>query len=443
MGSAIQLDQIGAKIQGDDLKFERDNVADLLGRTSTNFPGAQPVSFARHHLHELETVDYFLCEKTDGVRCLLFLNQFPGPDGLPVESHFLIDRKNDYYYLSDTQLHLPKLKDDPASFHIGTLLDGELVLQRRRDGSHRLAYLIFDLLALDGESLMDRPFDKRYGRAEGLVIKPFKAFAADPRFAADVADMKFDVQLKKMETPYATEMMFKDKIPHLPHGNDGLIFTCVTTPYVSGTDPHILKWKPPHENTIDFKLQIDRFPLLADAAGEYEDWDAKPDIALLVHHGDRDYRYFAMLTLTDAEWAAMKALQQMFDGRIIECFRDPDQGGAWRPKLEPDGTPRFRDDKRDGNHISVVQSVLESIQDAVSEEELIAAAGRIKHAFKARLAAKEERRREEQKRAAEGERKRREMVKMQQQQQQQQQMAQQQQQAPAEEQDDGPSYDDD
>jgi mRNA guanylyltransferase len=38
-------------------EFKRE-VARLLGRGSTNFPGAQPVSFARHHLRELCQVEY-------------------------------------------------------------------------------------------------------------------------------------------------------------------------------------------------------------------------------------------------------------------------------------------------------------------------------------------------------------------------------------------------
>ncbi|KAI6895154.1 hypothetical protein D0869_15884 [Hortaea werneckii] len=439
MGSSINLQDIATKLGGEELRFEQENVADLLGRSNTNFPGAQPVSFARSHLDELQHVDYFLCEKTDGIRCLLFLSQFIAEGGIPQESHFLIDRRNDYYYISDDFLHIPKHKDG-SGFHTGTLLDGELVLQRTKDGGQRLAYLIFDLLALDGENLTSRPFDKRYGRARELVISPFKQGAG--QFAAQ---MVFDLQLKAMETPYAAEMMFREKIPQLPHGNDGLIFTCVTTPYVSGTDEHILKWKPPHENTIDFRLQIDSFPVLEDEEGSYEDWDAKPEISLLVNHGsDGGYKYFAMLTLTDDEWEAMKTLNEQFDGRIIECYRDA-ATGAWRPKIE-DGqrVPRFRDDKKDANHISTVNSVLDSIKDAVSERELIEAAPKIRAAFKQRFAAKQAQQKEEQRRMAEMERKRRE-AKMQQQQQQQQQQAAKQEvpmDREVEDTDDGPGYED-
>jgi len=400
MGSAVNLSEIGTKITGDDVQFQRECVADLLNRQNINFPGAQPVSFARHHLQELQSVDYFICEKTDGVRCLLYLTQYVAEGGVPVEMQFLIDRKNDYYFIPGEALHVPRTKEDLGSFHTGTLLDGELVNQKieTRTGTiTRKAYLIFDLLALDGENLMTRPFDKRYGRARELVYNPYRDFAK--KYPTDIAAQPFNLQIKDMDAPYGTEMMFKDKIPNLPHGNDGLIFTCVTTPYVSGTDQHILKWKPPHENTIDFRLQIEDWPMIEDEDGSYEDWDAKPEISLQVNHGSGRYEYYATLNITDATWEKMKAMHQQFDGRVIECYRDP-VSAQWRPKIEEDGTPRFRDDKTDGNHISVVKSVEESIRDAVSKKDLIDAAGNIRVAFKQRAAAAKQAKEEEQRRAA-------------------------------------------
>lgn len=43
----------GVKATGELLRELRQEVARLLGRSSYSFPGAQPVSFARHHLDEL------------------------------------------------------------------------------------------------------------------------------------------------------------------------------------------------------------------------------------------------------------------------------------------------------------------------------------------------------------------------------------------------------
>ena len=51
------------------------------------------------------------------------------------------------------------------------------------------------------------------------------------------------------------EYLFKQYIPLLPHANDGVIFTKnKDAPYYSGTNNDIVKWKPPHLNTIDFLL---------------------------------------------------------------------------------------------------------------------------------------------------------------------------------------------
>ncbi|KAF2765126.1 mRNA capping enzyme, alpha subunit [Teratosphaeria nubilosa] len=401
MGSSIDLAQVGERLTHEDREFEQKNVADLLHRHQLSFPGAQPVSFARHHIEELVNRDYFVCEKTDGIRCLLFLT-FNMVNGQPAEFQLLIDRKNDYYVVPLDKMHVPKGSPSGPGFELGnfhkrTLLDGELVVDIDKQGRRKLVYYVFDMLALDGTSIMDMPLDRRYGRAGELVVKPYERFMAHPDFKENMEHQApFFIKLKKMEAPYGTQMMFKDILPNLPHGNDGLIFTCVSTPYVSGTDRHILKWKPPHENTVDFRLIIEAFPKEEYEDGIHEDWDAKPEIHLEVNHAEGGYQYFASLALTDAEWENIKRKGEQIDGRIIECYRDP-ISAHWRPKIEPDGCPRFRDDKKDANHISVVNSVIESIKDAVSERDLVEAAGRIKVAYKARQARKtaeaEERRR--------------------------------------------------
>ncbi|KJY01938.1 mRNA-capping enzyme subunit alpha like protein [Zymoseptoria brevis] len=442
MGSSINLADIEriSLLSHEHAQFHRVTVTDLLKRQTVKFPGAQPISFARRHLQELQRKDYFLVEKTDGVRCLLFSHEIHDEEtGATKEVHMLIDRKNDYYMIEPGYLHLPRAVFDkngrPAqppydvqSYHILTLLDGELVRQRFPDGHEQLTYLMFDCLALDGENITLKDYGSRIGRIDRFIYEPWRAFAKD--WPQETRVQPFQIAWKKPHMPYATPDMFSNIIPNLPHGNDGLIFTCKETPYVSGTDVHILKWKPPHENTVDFRLQLGAFPTEVDEDGtHYEDFDQKPHIDLLVYHGNDkpSYRTFAPLHLTDTEWAAMKSMQQQLDWRIIECYREADTG-RWRPKIETDGTPRFRDDKEHANHVSVVDSVIESIEDAVTEHDLIGAFPKIKAAWKEREKLGADRRR-----AAEQElRKRHEAAKQAQQQQTQRK-------ASAEE-DDGPAY---
>ena len=52
---------------------------------------------------------------------------------------------------------------------------------------------------------------------------------------------------------------------------------------------------------------------------------------------------------------------QPVNGRIVECAKNQETG-EW-------SMLRFRDDKLNGNHTSVVQKVLESINDSVSIED--------------------------------------------------------------------------
>jgi mRNA guanylyltransferase len=367
----------------------REVVAGVLGRRQLGFPGAQPVSFGRRHFLELKERDYFLCEKTDGVRCLLWLDV----DSEGNEAAYLIDRKNTYYLLPPDRTHFPTA-DDPTfvKCHRATLMDGELVYDTI-EGPHgmerKLRYLVFDLLALEGENIMQKTLSSRLGKLRQFVTKPYDdwraAYAqANPEY---FQSLPFELVFKSMEMPYALTLMFKDKLRKLPHGNDGLIFTCQETPYTCGTDEHIIKWKPPHENTIDFRLNllVDSFPTYDPEDGIPEltpDYDAMPVFELLVLCKQHEYQRFDRLFMTDEEWEAMKKINQLLDGRILECYRD--EHGRWRMKREADGSPRFRDDKENPNHVSVVQKVLDSIADGVTEEELIGQETAIRAASKER-----------------------------------------------------------
>ena len=107
------------------------------------------------------------------------------------------------------------------------------------------------------------------------------------------------------------------------------------------------------------------------------DYDAMPKFILSVNMGGNRYERWAEMYMTDEEWENLKGMNVELDERIVECALDEQK--RWRFK-------RFRDDKKDGNHISVVKSVLESIEDGVSEADLLAAAPSIRSAWKEREA---------------------------------------------------------
>ncbi|KAI9845238.1 MAG: Dcp1p-Dcp2p decapping enzyme complex alpha subunit [Sclerophora amabilis] len=380
MGGSVP-DIPGVEVEETFAKSLRWEVSQLVGRDNQHFPGAQPVSFARSHINMLQTEDFFVCEKSDGIRCLLYCTVDEGGS----EAHYLIDRKNAYYYLQG--LHFP-LPDDIQSFHVATLIDGELVNDTMPDGSVQLKYLVFDCLTLDGDRLMQRTLDKRIAYFTDKVFTPYEKLYKE--FPEEIQYLPFLVEFKKMERSYGIEMMFKDILPKLLHGNDGLIFTCRTSPYKFGTDEHILKWKPESENTIDFRLNLD-FPLLepeSDDEGDEEalDYDAMPimNLSVTVRSKGREkvYEKYSTMYMTPEEWEHMKSLNKPLEDTIVECAQD-DQG-RWR-------FFRFRDDKTDANHISTVESIIESIHDRVSERDLVMAAKKIKDGWRKRQNAQDSR----------------------------------------------------
>ncbi|ORY15141.1 mRNA-capping enzyme subunit alpha [Clohesyomyces aquaticus] len=382
MHSSVPPEIPGQLVDRHEMEQLRIVVADLLERDNTRFPGAQPVSFAREHIAELQRSEYFMCEKTDGIRCLLFLFYRDTEHGFQPAT-FLIDRKNNYYEVFPP-LRFPhhQFPFDDDKFLFGTVLDGELVHDRvPGQPKPRLIFYVFDCLVIDNQNYTTKPLDRRIGYMKKMVFEPYEAWRT--RHPQLVAQEPFRVKEKPVYPPYHVKNMFDHVLPNLPHGNDGLVFTCKSTRYVFGTDKNILKWKPPKENTIDFKLRLGEFPRFDPEDGEEGlilDYDAQPDrIQLLVQHDRNKYQPFAHdLYLIPQEWEILKGLNQRLDGRIIECYRDEE--GRWRYKKEDDGTPRWRDDKKEANHISTVNSVLESIEDPVTEQDLINASGRVKEA---------------------------------------------------------------
>ncbi|KAK4053485.1 Dcp1p-Dcp2p decapping enzyme complex alpha subunit [Microbotryomycetes sp. JL201] len=359
---------IGDRVEDQDMLYMlRSHLAELCGLQSQRFPGSQPVSFDKDSIELLKKEDFWVCEKSDGVRVLVLI--VANEQGQQV---YLVDRFNDFYEIFNVVF---PHQDGPEYTHSNTVLDGELVIDvDPTSGKHQWRLLAFDLLVCDSDNLMRKSLQSRYGRLREWIIKPYeKLLQNHPHF---LERAPFRVLLKPQELSYGIEAIFRVHLPKLRHGNDGLIFTSAEAPYTPGTDRKILKWKPPSENSIDFLLQL-KFPAKKDNP-DAPDYTEKPVFMLMMNHGHNGHQYFDTMEVDDETWEKWKDSREQYDDRIVEVVWDA-QRQTWKML-------RFRDDKPEGNYKTTVQNIIRSIQHGVESEELIAVAPEIKKAWKERQA---------------------------------------------------------
>ncbi|KAH9857131.1 mRNA capping enzyme, catalytic domain-containing protein [Lenzites betulinus] len=349
----------------------KQQVAYLCRLDHERFPGSQPVSFASKDLENLEKKDFWVAEKSDGIRVLLFIHTDVHTMDQTV---YLIDRHNTYRQVHG--LYFPH-HEDPRKPLRSSMVDGELVIDTDpRNNVETLRFLAFDCLVVDDTNVMDRTLEKRYGRLQMWIEKPFLKMMNDHPHVA--ATQPFDFKVKDVKPSYRVEDVFNIDIPRLQHGNDGLVYTCVSTPYAPGTDPNILKWKPPSENSIDFKLVL-RF-LASPGKPNVPDFQTKPIFELHVwcggDHGKSRYEFYDVMYVDDDEWEKLKTSNEQLDDRIVEVHWDS-VGEHWRMM-------RFRGDKPNGNHKSVVDNIIKSIADGIEKDVLLARSQTIRANWKAR-----------------------------------------------------------
>lgn len=381
-----------------------------LPLTPLRFPGSQPVSFERHHLAEIgEQVRasgvypvYYVAEKTDGMRYMLMIV----PRG---EGAWMIDRN---FNMRRLGARFPSVK--PGQFLGFTLLDGELVEDTDRStGRSSLRYLVYDACVVDNTNVTQRTLHMRLHAVRHLVLGPwFEKVPFDSNlFRIELKD-QFD--LTQLHHIFDSITPSADKSKHLftftdvkqvevrrrgddggettvvtthnlEHGTDGIIFTPINTPYVYGTDRKVLKWKPAEMNSVDFAYDENWKP-------ESNDDPRLTPRFMLQLAKDGVLKRFKWIHLDDADRFVIERARRTLQGRrrdahtIIECVWDPDkqvelydpaaptwqdahyatETGGWRFE-------RVRADKSMPNAESTVNSVIASIEDGVTKEELLAA----------------------------------------------------------------------
>ncbi|KAG9103408.1 Dcp1p-Dcp2p decapping enzyme complex alpha subunit, partial [Ceratobasidium sp. 392] len=196
---------------------------DLGFGNSKKFIGSQPVSFGSRDLARLERENYWVCEKSDGIRVLVLIVSFPSND----QEVYLIDRKNNYR--QQEGLFFPHYADRRRALG-NTLLDAELVMDYNpQTGQETLNLLAFDCMVGDAQNLMSKSLTSRYGRLREWVGKPYQTMLKE--HPTMKACQPFGIQVKEMALSYSVETVLTQTIPALKHGNDGLIFTCAESGY--------------------------------------------------------------------------------------------------------------------------------------------------------------------------------------------------------------------
>lgn len=252
------------------------------------YPGPQPATLERKNIvadaepgvPNLRTLPggYNVTDKADGLRTLLHVTD------------------NGRVYLVDGggRVYATGRQADPKI--AGVILDGEWI-RRDRKGATVSHYYAFDILAAAGgdKKVAAMPFmvaGAMFGTPAAAATRQTAMAnyvgilgAATQTVRGIPASENLQISMKTFRSA-AGDDIFQSCVATLedarsaPYNTDGLIFTpnAAALPLGRGTWAEQLKWKPPHENTIDFLVIVDRErgkdgkPLPTDAIGnKYRD----------------------------------------------------------------------------------------------------------------------------------------------------------------------------
>ncbi|KAG6444076.1 mRNA-capping enzyme [Manduca sexta] len=212
---------------------------------STGFPGSQPVSMDMGNIKKLHEKPYRVSWKADGVRYMMLID---GKDEV-----YMLDRDNCAFKVNGMQfLHSKDLKRHLKN----TLLDGEMVLDNLGNGKQKARYLCYDVVKFEGQDVgKARFYPVRLSCIQNEIVNP--RHEAMKQGIIHKENEPFSISLKQFWDLTMSEKLLGEKFAKtLLHEPDGLIFQPSNEPYVAGACEDVLKWKPGHMNSVDFKLKI-------------------------------------------------------------------------------------------------------------------------------------------------------------------------------------------
>lgn len=258
------------------------------------FPGGMPVSFNRSHLKLLKKnhTNYMVTPKSDGERIFLYVSE----DG----TIWIVYRNMKSRKLTNLTPELKKM------FPI--VLDGEWLPTDN-------TFLPFDALYVGGKSIEDKDYYKRLQILTKLVVDilqkqstPGVTFSMKKFISCKASDC--DIFQKVSSLLEAEKAQQQEGGPP----NDGLVFTPIYHKYVRGSWSEdrpgvtlpLLKWKPPNENTIDFRI-------VRDSRSGKTNW-----FYLLCSEGKEEKRWSS--TYLPSTSAGRRATSVCQEGKVCECM---------------------------------------------------------------------------------------------------------------------------
>lgn len=304
---------------------------EMCGWRKSGFPGSQPVSMDMKNISLLSEKPYRVSWKADGTRYMMLI--------LRKNEIFFLDRDNSVFQVENLRFPMRK---DPMRHIENTLLDGEMVIDKTETGESIPRYLVYDIVRLNGQDLMEHPFyPTRYHCIREEIVDTRNN--AMRKGMINKAVEPFSVRLKEFWDLTTTAYLLSDKFAKkLSHEPDGLIFQPSNEPYVPGQCPGSLKWKPLSHNSVDFKCKI----VTESGPG------ILPKKIFQLFCGGMEHPFGCM--------KYSKELKDM-NNKIIECKFN---NGQWEFMRE-------RTDKSFPNSYNTAQAVCNSIRDPVTQDYLL------------------------------------------------------------------------
>ena len=423
VGSEYYLDSL----QGGNVISAYNDLADpmnVINSDGWKFIGPQPVSMGLPHLHHLNSHSivskYVVTEKADGVRAQLLINNNPRKNYIQMGRGYIITPKK---LIIDTGVNF----DCKESY----LFDGEYITQDKQGEPIQL-FMIFDVYYSTEYSTQPYtyPWLSKKGESRSAIIHKFKStveMKSDDLYPGNSVRIGFKQYLegptkltKKKGTDNYSNIkgIFKstkkllDMNDSFEYNTDGLIFLPMYLPVkgseegdivksIKGTWNYNYKWKPPEENTIDFKIIFSKEkhkPIIH--SYKYVSPEGRSElryyqkVQLVVGYSEKDdtmidfnwsiltdtplnkqsYQYFdppthkkdnihiTNIPLDKKKMICVKDKRIIQNGDIIEMKYNPesDNGFSWTPL-------RIRDDKENPQYFTIANNIWQTINEPITE----------------------------------------------------------------------------